>query len=363
MKIPFIRLNDQYQELKMEIDGQIKDVLDSGIYVSNRKNESLEKEFSSFCGKKFGLTCNGGTAALHLALLSCGIKPGDEIITTANTFIATTEAIAHAGAKPVFVEIKDDFTIDPDKIEEKITSKTKMILPVHLYGQPADMDKIISIASRHNLLILEDCSQAHGATYNGKRVPITRGAFSFYPTKNLGTIGEGGIVLTDEQAELDLLKSYRIHGMKEKHNHVYIGYNYKMGEIEAAVLSEKLKKLDEWNERRRSIAKRYSTEIKNPLVQVPVEDNRSKHVYHVYCLRVKDRTHFQTYLHGLGIDTQIHYPTPIHLQGAFSYLGYKKEDLPITEQIVSEIVSLPIYPHMNKEEVDYVIEKINAYSK
>ncbi|HUS50744.1 MAG TPA: DegT/DnrJ/EryC1/StrS family aminotransferase [Candidatus Paceibacterota bacterium] len=362
MKVPFLDLKTQYNSIKDKINKEINWVLDNTSFILGDKVKEFEKNFASYCNKKYAIAVNSGTSALHLALLAHGIKQEDEVITVPNTFIATAEAISYTGAKPVFVDInKETFNIDVSKIEQAITKKTKAIVPVHLYGQSADMNPIIEIAKKHNLILIEDCAQAHGVEYKGKRVPVSdTGCFSFYPGKNLGAYGEGGAVLTDDGEIAEKIKILRDHGQKEKHHHKYIGYNYRMDGFQGAVLNVKLRYLDEWIKKRREKAKLYN-QLLSGVVETPREADYTNHIYHLYVIKIKEREKLAEYLKSKEIDTGMHYPIPIPLQEAYSYLGYKLGDFPITEQVVNEILSLPIYPELTEEQITYVVEKIKEF--
>jgi len=362
MKVPFLDLKAQYDSIKDEIAKEINWVLENTSFILGDKVKEFEKNFASYCNKKHAVAVNSGTSALHLALLAYGIKERDEVITVPNTFIATAEAISYTGAKPVFVDVNEkNYTIDTDLIEETITDRTKAIIPVHLYGQPADMDPIIDIARKYNLFIIEDCAQAHGAEYKGKKVPIiSTGCFSFYPGKNLGAYGEGGAVLTDDGEIAEKIIMLRDHGQKEKHRHKYIGYNYRMDGFQGAVLNTKLKYLNKWIEQRRDKARLYN-QLLSGVAETPREDDYAKHIYHLYVIRTKEREKLAKYLKSKEIDTGMHYPTPIHLQEAYSSLGYKPGDFPITEKVVKEILSLPIFPELTEDQVRYVAETIKEF--
>lgn len=361
-KIPFLDLKSQYQSIKEDINKELQFVMDNTCFVLGSEVKEFEQNFADFCNKRFCIALNSGTSALHLALIASGIKQGDEVIIPVNTFIATAEAVVYTGAKPVFVDIEEKtYNIDASKIEEKITPRTKAIIPVHLYGQPADMDKIIQIAKKYNLRIIEDCCQAHGAEYKGKKVPITDiGCFSFYPGKNLGAYGEAGAVVTDNPEIANLISILRDHGQKEKYYHDYVGYNYRMDGFQGAVLNVKLKHLNEWTEKRRENAKIYNSLLKSNLI-TPYEDVNSKHVYHLYVVRVKNRENIIAELKANNIDTGIHYPVPLHIQKAFSDLNLKTGSFPIAEKVAKEILSLPMYAELTKEQANYVAETLKKY--
>ncbi len=361
-KIPMVNLNAQYLSIKDEIDKAIENVISSSEFILGKHVLEFEKNFAKLCDKKYAVGVNSGTTALNLALMAYGIKQGDEVITASNTFIATASAIAHTGAKPVFVDIDEKtYNIDPKKIEEKITSKTKAIIPVHLYGQPVDIDEITEIANKHNLIIIEDACQAHNSEYKHKKIPLSEtGCFSFYPGKNLGAYGEGGMVVTDNEGVANKIRLLRDHGQVEKYVHDIVGFNNRMEGIQGAILNAKLKHLDEWTEKRRSKARIYN-KLLSGVVEAPFEKIDRKHVYHLYVTRVKNREDLMSFLKDKGISTGLHYPIPIHLQKAFSYLNYDKKSFPITENVVNEILSLPIYPELKEEEIEYVCENIKKF--
>ena len=362
MNIPFVNLKSQYLSIKGEIDTAIKGVIDNTSFILGNYLEEFEKNFAKFCNTKYAVGVNSGTAALYLALLAHGIGKDDEVITALNSFFATAGAISHTGAKPVFVDINEGtYNIDVSKIENAITEKTKMIIPVHLYGQTAEMDEIKKIAEKHNLTVIEDCCQAHGAEYNCKRTPVgDTGCFSFYPSKNLGAFGEGGAVVTNNEEIAAKLKLLRAHGESPKNTHQVIGYNYRLEGLQAAILNVKLKHLDKWNKARGEKARLYNELLKN--IVITPEDNAGN-VYHLYVIRHKERNALQQHLSSKGIMTGIHYPVPIHLQPAYAHLGYKKEDFPVAEKCANEILSLPMYPELTEEEVNYVASMIKDFVK
>lgn len=364
MKIPFVDLKAGYQPLKKEIIAAIEGVLEEMHLYLGPNVQALEDEFASYCGTKYAIGVGSGTDAIIIALASAGIKSGDEVITTPHTFFATTEAIAHVGAVPVFVDIDPDtYNIDPSLIEKKITDKTKAILPVHMYGQSADMKPILDIAQKYGIKIIEDACQSHGAEYLGKKCGSfsDAGCFSFYYTKNLGAYGEGGIITTNDPDIVERARKYRTHGHKSKYEHVLIGYNSRLDEMQAAVLRVKLKHLDKYDEARRAIAKRYNELLKDTPLILPKEATGRKHIYHLYVLRCKERGELQQYLADADIETGIHYKNPVHLQEACRSYGYKKEDFPVTESICEEILSLPIYPELKDEDVERVVQKIKEF--
>jgi dTDP-4-amino-4,6-dideoxygalactose transaminase len=362
--IPIVSLEKQYLSIKNEIDNAIRDVFESNQFILGRQVELFEKEFASYCGTKFAVGVGSGTEALHLSLIALGIGSGDEVITVSNTAVFTVSAISFANAEPVFVDIDSRYyTINPGKIEKAITSKTKVILPVHLYGQCADMDKILEIAQKYNLKILEDACQAHGAEYKGKKAGSIGdlGCFSFYPSKNLGAYGDGGIIITNNSELAEKLKMLRNGGQEKRYYHKIKGFNSRLDEIQAAILRIKLKQLDEWNKKREKLANFYNNLITNKNVIKPQTANKCKHVYHLYVIRHKKRNELQKYLQNNNIFTQIHYPIPVHLQEAYKHLRIGKGSFSITEQYANEILSLPMFPELTEEKVKVVANKINEF--
>ncbi len=363
--IKFVDLKAQYNSIKDEIDNAVHEVVGSTTFILGEHLRNFEKEFADFCNAKYAVGLNSGTSALHLALLAKGIKEGDEVITTPNTFIATCEAISYTGATPKLVDIDTETcNMDPKKLENAITPKTKAVIPVHLYGQPADMKQIMEIAKKHNITVIEDACQAHGAEHYRKKVPISEiGCFSFYPPKNLGAYGEGGSIVTNEKEVNEIVRMYRDHGQIRRHVHKYIGYNYRFDEIQAAILRVKLNHLNRWIEMRRKNAKIYDEMLKDCDAAIPIEKDYNKHVYHLYVIRVKNRQKLIEHLSSNNIQTGIHYPTPIHLQEAYSHLNYKKGSFPIAEQYANEILSLPMYPELKEEEISLVAKSIKKFLK
>ena len=358
MKIPFVDLKAQYRTIKQEIDAAIAEIVESCWFVGGPAVQRFEENFSAYCGARRGVGASSGTSAIHLALAALGVGPGDEVITACNTFIATSEAISHAGARPVFVDVEEDTQlIDANKVEAAITPKTKAIVPVHLFGQPADMEAIKSIARKHGLKVVADAAQAHGSDIGGDRRAILGDAttFSFYPGKNLGAYGDAGMVVTDDDDLADKMKMLTDHGSSQKYRHVTEGWNYRLDAIQAAVLDVKLRHLDAWTEARRSRAARYDAAFESADNVKPVVAVRGrKHVYHLYVVRVKDRDALGDALRERGIASGIHYPGPLHLQPAYEYLGHKKGDFPVGELCASEILSLPMFAELTDEMVDEV---------
>jgi dTDP-4-amino-4,6-dideoxygalactose transaminase len=362
--IPFIDLKAQYDLLGDEIKKTIDDVFKKGNFILGENVAEFEKEFSSYCGLRFGIGVSSGTDALRLALIACGIKEGDEVITVANTAIPTAMAISTINAIAAFADIDPaTYTIDPAKIEEKITPGTKAIIPVHLYGQMADMDKIREIARNHNLWVIEDACQAHGAEYKGKKAGSLGhvGCFSFYPTKNLGAYGDGGMIVTNDEALREKLLLLRNYGQKDKTHSLIKGYNSRLDELQAAFLRVKLKKLDRWNQARRVNADMYKELLTGCNIILPQEAGYARHVYHLFTIRHKKRDSLMQFLRTKGVETLIHYPVPIHLQKAYSNCGLREGDLPVTESCANEILSLPIYPELTEAEVQKIAAHIGYF--
>ncbi|MBX6311395.1 MAG: DegT/DnrJ/EryC1/StrS family aminotransferase [Isosphaeraceae bacterium] len=359
--IPFVDLKAQYQAIRAEIEAAIARVLDSGQYILGEEVAAFEREFAAYSGAVHGVAVNSGTSALHLALLAAGIGSGDEVITTPHTFVATVAAIGYTGARPVFVDIDShSFTIDPNQIEAAITSRTKAIIPVHLYGQPADMDPILEIARRRGLVVIEDAAQAHGAEYKGRRAGSLGdlGCFSFYPGKNLGAYGEGGAVVTNNPEYARTLRMLRDWGAERKYHHVLKGFNYRMDGLQGAILRVKLRHLEAWTEARRSRAAQYDALLADSCVTTPAALPHNRHVYHVYAVRHPQRDALQRVLADRQIQTGIHYPIPVHLQPAHADLGYRRGDFPHAEQAADEVLSLPMFPELADEQLAYVAEGV-----
>ncbi|RLB07773.1 MAG: erythromycin biosynthesis sensory transduction protein eryC1 [Deltaproteobacteria bacterium] len=365
MQIPFVDLKAQYDDIKEELQEAIERVLMSGVFVGGEEVEEFEKEFASYCGVRFAIGVGSGTEALHLALLACGVGRGDEVITVPNTFIATTEAITLTGARPIFVDIDPaSYTIDTAQVESAITERTKAIIPVHLYGQPADMEPILALAERYHLKVIEDAAQAHGAEYKGRKVGSMGdvACFSFYPSKNLGAYGDGGAVVTDDNYIAQKVRMLRNHGSKKKYTHEIEGLNSRLDAIQAAVLRVKLRYLDQWNQQRKERAYLYDRLLEGTqgVIRPKVRED-STHVFHLYVIRTKRRDLLREYLAQRGISTGIHYPVPLHLQPAYSYLGIGEGAYPMTEQVAREILSLPMYPELKKKEVEAVVGEIKEF--
>jgi dTDP-4-amino-4,6-dideoxygalactose transaminase len=362
--IPFVDLKAQYASIKDEVNAAIQHVLDTCQFTLGSEVATFEQEFAAYSNAQHGIGVNTGTSALHLSLLAAGIGAGDEVITVPFTFVATVAAIYYSGAKTVFVDIDPQtFTMDANAIEGAITERTKAIIPVHLYGQPADMDPILEIAKRHNLVVIEDAAQAHGAEYKGKRAGSLgdMGCFSFYPGKNLGAYGEGGAVVTNNPEYTRTIKMLRDWGAEKKYHHVLKGYNYRLEGIQGAVLRVKLKYLEEWTEQRRAAAGHYNRLLAGSGLPIPKEMDYARHVYHVYAIRTKKRTELQQALTDKEIQTGIHYPIPVHLLPAYTDLGYKRGDFPHAEQAADEVLSLPMFPELQLSQIETVCQAVNEF--
>lgn len=360
--IPFLNLKAQHQALKSEILAAVSDVLDSTAFAGGPYVAKFEEQFAAYCGVKHAVGVGNGTDALWFALLGLGVGPGDEVITVPNTFIATTEAITYCGAKPVFIDIDEEtYTMDPRLIESAITPRTKAIIPVHLYGQPADMDAILEIARKHKLFVVEDACQAHGAEYKGRRAGSIGdvGCFSFYPGKNLGACGEAGACVTNNLELKNKMAMFRDHGQAKKYYHSVIGWNGRMDGIQGAILSIKLRHLDGWIEARRRHAASYDEAFAHvPGVLAPKEADLRKHVYHLYVLRVKNRDAVIKSLADRGVICGIHYPVPLHLQDAYASLGIRRGSLPVSERCAEEIISLPMFPELSDDDIRTVVREV-----
>jgi len=350
-------LKEQYREIKEEIESTLKSVLSKGQFILGPEVSSLEQEIADYIGVKHAVGAASGTDALYLALLACGIKKGDEVITTPFSFIATAEVITYCQATPVFVDIDPGtFNIDPDKIEEKITEKTRAIIPVHLYGYPADMDALLMIAEKYQLSVIEDAAQAFGAEYKNKKIGSIGniGCFSFFPTKNLGGYGDGGMMVTDNPEVAEKLRMLRVHGSKEKYFHSFLGYNSRLDEIQAAILRVKLKRIETWNELRRKKAHLYNELLKGLDIGLPCEEEGYKHVYHQYTVRLKERDQCKDFFQKHNIATTIYYPIPITEQEIYKNMGYSEKNLPHSYQASREVLSLPMYPELADDMIETV---------
>ncbi len=359
--IPFVDLKAQYHGIKQEIDAAIGSVLESSQFILGREVAAFEEEFAAYCRAPYAIGVNSGTSALHLAMLAAGIGPGDEVVTTPFTFVATVAAIGYTGARAVFADIDPaTFTINPGLIEAAITPRTKAIVPVHLYGHPAPMDPILEIARRHNLLVIEDAAQAHGAEYKGRRAGSMGhlACFSFYPGKNLGAYGEGGAVVTGNPEFTRTVRMLRDWGAEKKYQHVLKGYNYRLEGIQGAILRVKLRHLEAWTEARRAHAAAYTRLLAGSGVCTPTEMPWARHVWHVYAVRCPDRASLQARLDARGVQSGIHYPIPVHLLPAYADLNYKPGDFPAAEKAASEVLSLPIFPELTGAQISTVCSAI-----
>lgn len=365
MKVPYLDLKVQYESLRDEIADSLQQVLDNTAFAGGPFVEKFEKEFAAFCQSKFALGVGNGTDALWASLTALGIGQGNEVITTPNTFIATTEAILLSGAKIVFVDIDEvTYNIDPALIESAITERTKAIIPVHLYGQPADMDPIMEIAKKHGLFVIEDACQAHGARYKGRRAGTIGdiGCFSFYPGKNLGAYGEAGGIVTDNPQLVETIKMFRDHGQRKKYHHSIFGWNGRMDGFQGAVLSVKLKYLDHWNENRRKNAELYNNFLGDVEgIITPAQAEYAEHVYHIYTIRVKNRDKLMASLGEKNISCGIHYPIPLHLQDAYRDMGHSKGSFSVAEKCSEQVISLPMYPELSEEQIEKVSREVKAF--
>lgn len=361
VKVPFGNLQIHYRDYKIELDLAVGRVLESGHYILGPELETFEQRFAQYLGAGYVAGCASGTEAIYLALVAAGVKEGDEVLVVAHTAVPTISAISMSGAKPVFVDIDADTCLmNVDHLEAKMSSKTRAIIPVHLYGQMVDMEPVLKTAAKYNLSVIEDAAQATGATYRGAKAGTLGdfGAFSFYPSKNLGAFGDGGAVATKTKENFERLTMLRNYGQSRRYHHDMIGINSRLDEIQAAILSAQLPFVPKWNQRRREIAKRYSAAL-HGIVETPV--SVGDHVFHLYVIQVDERDQLQAYLMEKGVQCLIHYPIPAHLQKAYSYLGYKPGDLPVTERVASRILSLPMFPELTEEQIDYVIDCIKEF--
>jgi dTDP-4-amino-4,6-dideoxygalactose transaminase len=355
--VRYLDLPSQYDALRSEVLTALEEVCESSRFAQGPATADFEQKFAEYCEVDHCVSLNSGTSALHLALRCLNVGPGDEVVTVSMTFIATAWAISYVGARPVFVDIHPlRRTMDPDKLEAAITPRTKAIIAVHLYGMPAEMDRIMAIAERHGLPVIEDAAQAHGARYRGKRVGQFGkiACFSFYPSKNLGAYGEGGALVTSDTAMADRARSLRDHAQSQRYLHDEIGYNYRMDSFQAAVLSIKLKHIDTWNTARGERARYYTKLFEGSSYKLPATFSDSECVWHCYVIETPQRDRVRSALHGVGIETAVHYPVPVHLQKAYAHLGHQAGDLPVTEALCEHCLSLPIYPELSKEKMSRV---------
>ncbi|WP_062237732.1 DegT/DnrJ/EryC1/StrS family aminotransferase [Fictibacillus sp. FJAT-27399] len=367
MKVPMLDLSEQYQSLKEEIFASLEDIMSGSRFILGDNVKKLEQDVAEYSAAKHGVGVANGSDALHISLLGCGVKQGDEVIVPSFTFFATAGAVARAGAVPVFVDIDPKtYNIDPAKIEAAVTEKTKAIIPVHLYGQMADMEPIAEIAKKHNLAIIEDAAQAIGSKYKGKNVGElgTTATYSFFPTKNLGGYGDGGMIITNDEDIAETMRVIRVHGSKPKYYHHILGYNSRLDELQAGILNVKFPHLNTWSETRREKAAIYTELLKEKLgdlVITPFVEEHNYHVFHQYTIQVPDRSGLQEFLKEQGIGSMIYYPKPLHLQPVFKELGYKEGDLPETEKAADRVLSLPMFPELKREQQEYVVEQIAVY--
>lgn len=364
MNVSFASFEKMHSEIEEEISEKFKEVYRKNWFIQGTEVEQFEQEFAEYCGAKYCVGCGNGLDALFLILKAYGIQAGDEVIVPSNTYIATALAVSYTGATPIFVEpTLESYNIDVTKIEEKITSKTKAIMAVHLYGQPADMDPINQLAKKYNIKVIEDAAQAHGALYKGRKVGSLGDAagFSFYPGKNLGALGDAGAIVTNDKELADKVRALGNYGSDYKYHHIYKGNNSRLDEMQAAFLRIKLKYLDKWTEDRRKTAEIYRSQIKNENVILPKEMDYAKHVYHIFAIRSERRDELEEYLKNNGIGINKHYPIPMHLQGAYTELNIAKGSLPVAEKISSSELSIPMYYGMTNQEIDFVINTCNKF--
>ena len=365
MKVPSLDLKRQYMTVKADVDAAIQRVVECQGFILGPEVEGIERDLAGICGTKHAVGVSSGSEALHLALMAAGVGPGDAVITTSYTFFATAGAIHQRGAKPIFLDIDPrTFNMQYNEIENNIAKETKAILPVHLYGQCAEMDEILRIAEKHNLLVIEDAAQAIGAEYKGRRAGSLgdMGCFSFYPTKNLSCFGDGGMITTNNDDLAERLRVLRVHGAKPKYYHSVVGVNARLDALQAAVLRAKVKYLPGWNQRRREIARFYDNGLKGADVVVPFAEPHGVHVYHQYVIRSRKREALAAHLKERGVDTAVYYPVPLHMQKCFAGLGCKEGDLPESERAARETLALPIFPEMTQEEMEYVVKCICEFA-
>jgi dTDP-4-amino-4,6-dideoxygalactose transaminase len=364
MAIPLVDLKAQYRTIKPEIDAAVARILENTSFILGSEVSTFEQSFAAYCEARHAVGVSSGTAALQLALMALGIGPGDEVITTPFTFIATAAAISHVGATPVMADIVEaTYNLDPAKVEAAITPRTRAILPVHLYGQPVEMDALLEIARAHKLYVIEDACQAVGATYKGRKVGGLGdvSCFSFYPSKNLGAAGDGGMLVTNDEAVADRVQKLRDHGRTSHYGHSLIGFTYRLDAMQAAILAVKLKYLDGWNEARRGVAAQYNSLLQGKGLVTPVEAEGCHSVYHVYALRAPRRDQLLEHLRAKGIGAGVHYPLPVHLQPAYASLGVAAGAMPVSEAVAQDVISLPIYPEMTPAQVAEVAGEVSAF--
>ncbi len=362
MNVPFLDFSEQYNLIRDEVLEKMDALFKRGDYILGKDAKEFEEHFAQFCEVKYGVGVNSGTDALYLALSALGVKPGDEVILPTFTFIATALCISYTGAKPVFVDVEDiTYNLDPAKLKEAITDKTKVIMPVHIYGQPANMKEILDIAKEHDIKVVEDACQAHGARYQGKRVGSLGdvGCFSFYPTKSLGAFGDAGMIVTNDEDIASQARMLRDYGRKDRYSHKVKGYNSRLDTVQAIVLEAKLKHLDEWNKMRAENAAYYAKLFEDEKrIRTPQLAEDRTHVYQTYAVRIPSRDAVLERLKKEGIGALIHYPIPLHLQEAYAEMGHKKGDFPVSEKLADEVLSLPMFPHMKKEQIETVAQAL-----
>jgi len=364
MKVPLLDLKRQYQSIKNEIDGAVQKVLEGTQFIMGPEVKVFEENIVKYCGTKYAIGVASGTDALLLSLRACGVGSGDEVIIPTFTFFATAGVVSRLGATPVFVDIDPDtYNIDPQLIEKKITRNTKAIIPVHLFGQCADMDPILEIAQKHNLKVVEDAAQAIGARYKGKKAGSRGdlGCFSFFPSKNLGGAGDGGMVVTHDESLADLVRKLRVHGATQKYYHSIVGYNSRLDTLQAAILDVKLRYLDQWSAKRNEKAKVYDQAFKDLDIVTPKVEKFNNHIYHQYTIAVKNRDGLKEHLTKNQIGWAVYYPLPLHLQECYKSLGHRQGDLPVSERKANEVISLPIFPELTTQEQEFVIESIKSF--
>lgn len=365
MNVPFVDLKQQYLGIRDEVLAAVTNVFESTQFVLGKQVAAFEDEFSAFCHTDHAVAVNSGTSALHLALLAAGVGPGDEVITVSCTFVATVAAVLYTGATPVFVDVDPlTYTMDPAQIEAAMTPRTKAILPVHLYGNPADMDPIVEVARRYGLVVIEDAAQAHGAEYKRRRCGSIGdlGCFSFYPGKNLGAYGEGGLVTTNVREYAQKIRMLRDWGAEKKYHHILKGFNYRMEGVQGAILRVKLKYLPAWTEARRAHADAYKRVLREAGLALPVEPPGNKHVYHVYGVLTPGRDDLMSFLNSQGVQTGIHYPIPVHLLPAYADLNYRAGEFPVTERIAAQELSLPMFPELTASQIEAVGDAVASFA-
>jgi dTDP-4-amino-4,6-dideoxygalactose transaminase len=365
MNVPFVDLQAQHRAMQTELNEAIQGVFERADFALGKDVSRFEEEFAEFCGTKYAVGLDSGLSALELSLRALGVGPGDEVIVPAHTFIATAAAVTFAGAKPILVDVEPTtYNISVEQLEAAVTPRTKAIIPVHLYGLPADMDPVLEAAKRHDLVVIEDACQAHGAKYKGRRAGSMghAAAFSFYPTKNLGGCGDGGIVVTDDAEVIERVRAMRNCGQRRKYYHEFLPFNHRMDTLQAAILRVKLRYLEDWIEARRRNAALYTKLLQGSRVMTPIETPDSTHVYHLYVVRTEHRDALQAHLREHGVGVAIHYPVPIHLQPIYAGDGFRQGQFPVTEHVCDQILSLPMFPEMTSEQVEYVTAQVAGFS-